>query len=84
MGWNGRRRATDRDRDYRFSGHGMGFMPYLHAPHHEGIPTPSSTLGTAASTITEPPLPAASKHGDNGWRREGNVGIHLNRRWGGQ
>ena len=84
VGRNGRRHAADRDRDYRFSGCGIGFMPYLHAPHHEGIPTPSSTSGAVASTIAEPPLPTTSKHSDNRRRKEGDVGIHLMRCRGGR
>ena len=54
MGQNGRSRAADQDGDCRFLGCGMGFMPYLHAPHHEEIPTPTSTLGAATSAIAEP------------------------------
>ena len=61
MGRNGRRRAVDRDREGKFLGCGMGFMPYLHAPHHEGIPIGCSTSGGGTETIAKPPLPTASK-----------------------
>ena len=77
VGRNAGSRAADWDGDCKFSSCGMGFMSYLHAPHHEGIPTPSSTSSVAASTIAEPPFPATSKHGGNGQRREGGAGIHL-------
>ena len=61
VGRNGCSPAVDRDGDWRFLGCGVGFMPYLHVPHHAGIQSGTSSSGAALSTIAKPPLPAASK-----------------------
>ena len=56
VGRNGRSPSAHREGDWRLSGRGVGFMPYVHAAHHAGIQSGTSSSGAALWNIAKSPI----------------------------